>query len=393
MPTLDDVTLCCIDCLNHEASIRAIRQSLAQLQFTNAVLFSDREYQFSDFKTVQIPTIASRHEYSRFVVEWLVEYVSTPFLLIIQWDGYVIDGAAWRDSFKEYDYIGAVWEDGKVGNGGFSWRSRRLLQALKDPRGQSQGPEDEDIGRRFRPWLEKDYAIRFAEPEVAAAFSFERVPSKTSTLGFHGLFNMYRYVASTELDGFLAMLSTHTLSTPEMTEFGLAYWRNGQRDCAERVFQAVDKAQPDRADIRYLLEKFRQVPSSSADALPLNVDEILARGLRHHRANELRAAYPLYLLALVLEPNHARATHLVGVIAATGGQLDQAIALFRKAIRINGSNVLFHIDLANALSAQHKFDEAITYYRNALRITPDNVSLRKSLAVAEKAVQMQQKSR
>ena len=36
---------------------------------------------------------------------------------------------AWTDDFFNYDYIGATWDDGVVGNGGFSWRSRKLYGA------------------------------------------------------------------------------------------------------------------------------------------------------------------------------------------------------------------------------------------------------------------------
>jgi hypothetical protein len=48
------------------------------------------------------------------------------------------------------------------GNGGFSLRSRRLLQALQDPRIALSVVEDETICRTFRPLLERDYGIRFA---------------------------------------------------------------------------------------------------------------------------------------------------------------------------------------------------------------------------------------
>lgn len=389
MQMLNDVTLCCIDCLNHEASLRAIRLSAAQLSFQRVLFLTDRDYALPDIESVRIATIASSGDYSRFVLEKLVEYVTTPFVLLIQWDGYVIDSAAWRDVFKDYDYIGAPWEDGQVGNGGFSWRSRRLLHALRDSRAQSQGPEDEDIGRRFRHWLEKDYGIRFAEPAVAATFSYERVAPPAATLGFHGLFNMHRYVPREELDAFLAMLSPHTLSTPEMTEFGLAYWRRGERDCADRVFTAISRVHPNRADIQFLREKLTMGETSAAETAKrgevAKLDELLSRGFQHHKANELAAAYQLYLLALMLEPAYAPALHLIGVIAAAGGQLDQAIALFRKAIRIDDAVAAYHTDLADALAAQGKLAEAIAHYRDALRLAPDDLSLRDKLHLAERA--------
>lgn len=44
-------------------------------------------------------------------------------MLIMQWDGFVSDPAAWRPEFFEYDYIGPRWpwneEPHNVGNGVF----------------------------------------------------------------------------------------------------------------------------------------------------------------------------------------------------------------------------------------------------------------------------------
>jgi len=82
---------------------------------------------------VKIPRIASRAEYSRFVIKELGRHFRTSHLLVIQWDGYVINGKAWQEAFLEYDYIGAPWgfhtDQHRVGNGGFSLRSRRLFDA------------------------------------------------------------------------------------------------------------------------------------------------------------------------------------------------------------------------------------------------------------------------
>ena len=85
---------------------------------------------------MQIPRVASAREYSRFVIKDLLRDIATDFVQIIQWDGYVINGPAWTNEFLDYDYIGARWwfrkHDRNVGNGGFSLRSRRLLEALQD---------------------------------------------------------------------------------------------------------------------------------------------------------------------------------------------------------------------------------------------------------------------
>jgi hypothetical protein len=112
---------------------------------------------------------------------------------MVQWDGWVCDGQQWDPAYLEYDYIGAVWpqfdEPRNVGNGGFSLRSRRLIEALTMPGLHLHHPEDIAICHSNRDVLEHEFGIRFAPPSVARRFAFEREQSQRPTLGFHGLFN------------------------------------------------------------------------------------------------------------------------------------------------------------------------------------------------------------
>lgn len=95
-------------------------------------------------------------EYNLFILYALDQLVETDFALIVQNDGFVVDGNNWRNEFFDYDYIGApvygvyeVLENGivknhqgaeceaylrnmppnfiDVQNGGFSLRSKKLL--------------------------------------------------------------------------------------------------------------------------------------------------------------------------------------------------------------------------------------------------------------------------
>ena len=64
------------------------------------------------------------------------QYIDTDFVLITQADGFIINPHKWTDIFLEYDYIGAPFPDEpqygftgdtRVGNGGFSLRSKKLI--------------------------------------------------------------------------------------------------------------------------------------------------------------------------------------------------------------------------------------------------------------------------
>jgi hypothetical protein len=147
----------------------------------------------------EIERITSRDEYSAFILKRLGEHVETSHVLVTQWDGYVVHPEVWHDDFLEADYIGAVWPaatDGmRVGNGGFSLRSQRLLEALREYQFPILANEDETICTIHRRVLEQNFGIRFAPEDVADRFSFERnrqlVKEGIPTFGFHGLFNFH----------------------------------------------------------------------------------------------------------------------------------------------------------------------------------------------------------
>jgi hypothetical protein len=92
-----------------------------------------------------------------------------------------------------YDYCGALWNerDGlNNGNGGFSWRSKKLCEALgKDEIIEIYTPEDVSICRIYRRYLEGNYGFKWATDEIAEVFSFELKEPKNKTFGFHGRFH------------------------------------------------------------------------------------------------------------------------------------------------------------------------------------------------------------
>jgi hypothetical protein len=45
--------------------------------------------------------LRSRVDYSQFILRQLPEPVDTPYLLIVQWDGHVIDTDAWTSAFRD----------------------------------------------------------------------------------------------------------------------------------------------------------------------------------------------------------------------------------------------------------------------------------------------------
>jgi hypothetical protein len=171
-PNLKNVTLLAVDTTSkaHLAE-RAILKSLEQCDVGAAKLLTNNpSLKFS----TPIPQLEGLEAYSNFCIREMHKHVDTTHALLIQSDGYVLNGAAWVDDFLHFDYIGSPWlPSGVVGNGGFSLRSKRLMELLsKTNFGDSPHPEDNYICIRHRAELEK-LGMKFAPPEAAKRFSFE----------------------------------------------------------------------------------------------------------------------------------------------------------------------------------------------------------------------------
>lgn len=218
---LDSVTLCCIETRCPSLGLHAMMQSMAQLRFVRGILFTCEQFDPPldceiDIIVIDIPDISS---YSRFVLQRLHQYITTEHALIVQWDGFVTDGRMWRDIFLTFDYIGARWphfsDAISVGNGGFSLRSARLLQATATLDYEGEIAEDLYVCHTMRSTLENDFALRFADTETADAFAYERFKPERSCFGFHGLFNLPDFMAPAALSAFIRKTPAHMLRSKD----------------------------------------------------------------------------------------------------------------------------------------------------------------------------------
>lgn len=150
--------------------------------------------------------------YSRLMIEELNAYVQTSHCLIVQADGFILNPARWQNEFLDYDYIGAPWpkfvvftapgnrrtqlklNKNSVGNGGFSLRSKKLLEVTSRLRFDRLDVPHKSEDLVICHWLYDDMCaagIRFAPPELAARFSIESRSglygqSLDTVFGFHG---------------------------------------------------------------------------------------------------------------------------------------------------------------------------------------------------------------
>jgi hypothetical protein len=116
-------------------------------------------------------------EYSAFAIKELPKYIESDYALVLNHDGYIVDTKYWDNNFLNYDYIGAPWHAGtlpnaRVGNGGFSLRSKKLLdRCMKDDFVLYPTNDDIMICSIYKELIEAD-GLKFAPVDIAAKFSY-----------------------------------------------------------------------------------------------------------------------------------------------------------------------------------------------------------------------------
>jgi len=205
---IPDVTLIAVSSIKIDETILALQKSYRYIDFgyVKIVTHECPENLPKEISFEECLELNDIIKYNRFIFEELHQYVDTSHCLVIQYDSWVLNPELWDNDWLQYDFCGAPWEwrtnsyltDGgervRVGNGGFSIRSRILLSAPKKlglELEQRQGYWNED-GNICCYWRKEflEFGIKYAPVEVAARFSYETpVPEnnfgKMKFFGFH----------------------------------------------------------------------------------------------------------------------------------------------------------------------------------------------------------------
>jgi tetratricopeptide (TPR) repeat protein len=109
---------------------------------------------------------------------------------------------------------------------------------------------------------------------------------------------------------------------------------------------------------------------------------LFERGLASHQAGRLAEARACYEQALIMQPDHFDALHMLGLACAQSGELDRGVALMQRALALNPDAPAALTNLAWALSALGRFDEATDSGRQAIALAPGLVEAHVTLGIA-----------
>lgn len=157
----------------------------------------DEFFEKQGIKIFKVEADFSLEKYNKFIIKNLNSYINTDFVLIFQNDGFISNLGAWTDEFLNYDYIGAPWwynDENNVGNGGFSLRSKKLMDILaEDDHIEETHPEDHHTCRTYGKYLRDTHGIKFAPQELASRFSVE-TGNYFNQFGFHSKWHLSAYI-------------------------------------------------------------------------------------------------------------------------------------------------------------------------------------------------------
>ena len=293
-----------------------------------------------------------------------------------------------------------------MGNGGFSLRSRRLLEALQDPRIELVDAEDMTIGRTCRPLLERVTASASRATALADRFAFEAAYPIGQPFGFHGLFNFAASCRPTRSRA-RATFADAIARSPQLAQLLRNCVALGQWDDLRCAFAApCVSPDPSRAAGATLLaqsEEARRAARSRRPqrSLPLRQRPALqamswrrrrpaaasaghdrARALATHRLGDLASASADYRAALAIAPDHPHAIHYLGVIDYQQGQPAKALPLLERAVMLLPGEPEFHNNLGLVLAALDRNVDAAAAHRQAIARKPDHAGAWNNLGLA-----------
>lgn len=197
----------------HEAAILRTFHAIPGKYDRQAVLVSPEPPEDDQITWHKNHPFNSSQEWSRYITNHLDQHFWTDFVILVQADGFALCPHHWHDEFLDYDYIGAPWPrslfhlrpwwhwwGSRVGNGGFSLRSKKWVHTCATTPGWMNDPRrtfaEDMYFCRVRNAYMRRRGCRLAPLPVAMQWSYERpLPEHPehemgSAFGFHGWWNL-----------------------------------------------------------------------------------------------------------------------------------------------------------------------------------------------------------
>jgi len=99
-------------------------------------------------------------------------------------------------------------------------------------------------------------------------------------------------------------------------------------------------------------------------------------------AGQVNQAIAQYRRAVAIRPDYAPAYNNLGVALRAGGELEEAVASYERALALRPDYREAQYNLANALLEDGRPDDAVAYFRRALQSAPASAEVQNNLGIA-----------
>src|SRR5262249_9966300 len=102
-----------------------------------------------------------------------------------------------------------------------------------------------------------------------------------------------------------------------------------------------------------------------------------------NKTGQLDEAIASWRKAILLDPKYAPAHNNLGAVFMKKGKLNEAIAEYREATQLEKDFAEAHNNLGLALQAKGELDQAVAEFRAAPRLTPDDAEAHNNLTACQ----------
>ena len=125
------------------------------------------------------------------------------------------------------------------------------------------------------------------------------------------------------------------------------------------------------------------ITKKPSKSIPDYAEAYYNRGVALSNRGQLDEAMAEYRKAVQIDPRYASAYNNIGNIFVCRKRPEEAIAQYRKALELDPRHVQARFNLANVLVGHGRLDEAIVNYQEGLKIKPDDAVAQKNLAIVQ----------
>ena len=187
------------------------------------------------------------------------------------------------------------------------------------------------------------------------------------------------YLGALALFGLFTIFNKKT--SPWSRSGGIKYVKKRKRKLIGKILLII-------ATLSLGLGVLTQFFSSNPDQQALGIDHNDAQahynlGMSLFQKGQIDEAIAQFRKTLQIDPNDAMARYNLGNALVRKGRMDEAIIQFQKALEINPNNPQAHNNLAVVFFQKGRVDEAISQFQDAVRLDPNYADAQKNLAKAQ----------